>query len=72
MSEPIEEHPWSTNFPRGVGLYMYRCMETDDQPEFAAIIEEDGMRFVCEESMGKTLLSAFHTGLTYIHWKKIA
>lgn len=51
---------------------MYRCMETDDQPEFAAIIQEGEARFVCTEHMGKKLLTSFHVGLTYIHWKKIA
>jgi len=61
ISEPIVGYPISE------GLYLYKCMETDDEWFYVAICEDKyGLLFIYDEFLGKTYLNEFCDGLTDI------
>ena len=63
----------SKNMPSKYGLYLYKCMETDNEWYYASIHkDENGIAVVNECDLGETQLEDFHYNLTDLFWYKVA
>lgn len=63
---------WARDMPDTVGLYLFRCDETNGEPDPVAITRRAGHLTVHDEHLGKTLLTSFHDGLSNPEWLRVA
>lgn len=68
--------PFVATMPNKAGLYRYKCLETDNKEEYAAIIHGNGVMYkellVCEDGLGRTPLEHFHNNLCDVMWEFVA